>query len=242
MEENEKFEDICTQGKIVEKLKELKKNDFFRRDFHEKSELYSTGNLSDIFACERKVVFRRLSSEHYPSMLNNKESYFKEKHNIFVKQKWASIFKESPRVKLIDTDVLVVDKNFSIHGYLDCAIKIGEVIIATNIRSLNSKDFQRMKKEGASRKDISYTLLCMCLTETSRGLIIYENNDTQESEFFEIKPDTVLVKAMFNEIEKINKLVKIKKIPPKPYTKISKECEMCFFKERCWEKKGDKHV
>jgi len=237
MEENKKFTDICYKGKIVEKFEELKKNDFFRRDFSSKRELYSTGNLSDIFSCERKVVLRRTSSQHSPSMLNESSFYYEQKHNEYVKEKWFSIFKESPKTKLIDKNVLVVDKNINLHGYLDCAIKIGEVIIATNIYPLNDIDFSIIHNNNmARRKDIIYTLLCMCFSETNRGLIIYENNKDQTNELFEIKPDEVLLKAAFKEVDKLNKLVKNKIIPPKPYKKQSKECDSCFFVKKCWGK------
>ena len=229
------IDDVCSQGKIVEKMKQLKKNEFFRRNFSNNKELYTTGNFSDIFACDLKVVKRRLSSEHHPTMLNENTDYFEKKHQEFVREKWFSVFKESPKIKLIDTNVMLVDKNISIHGMLDCAIKIGEVIITTNIYSLDNENYNKVVESGAHRKDILYMLLCMCLSDTSNGLIIYENKVNNGNEFFEVKADSMLVRSMFRDIDRLNRYVREKKMPVKPYKSISKECQNCFFKKQCWE-------
>lgn len=237
---NDTIELICSKGKITEKMEYLKKNDFFRRDFCEKRELYSTGNFSDIVSCDRKVVLRRLSPKNEPSMLNENSDYSEQKQMEFTREKWFSIFKESPKIKLIDKEVLLVDKNVSLHGLLDCAIKIGDLVLTTNIYSLNEEDYCKIKSNGAFRKDIIYMLLCMCFSDTPRGLIVYENRSTLENEFFEVKPDKILLNYIFKESKKINEYVSKQQIPEKPYKELSKECQKCFFKDDCWKTKGDK--
>lgn len=181
--------------------------------------------------CGRKLIYRTSGSKYQTGY-----SVLETESNYFSKLKWIHILKCCKDIKVLDSDIIASDDKHNLLTKVDCVIEMeDETQIVVFIKSLSSSDFENVKNNGATRKDIVRIITDMWLIELSNGIIIYENRDTLRFLIYKVIPNNAIINTIKLKSKNLydNKIKGI--LPSRPYkNNSSKECQECEFLKTCW--------
>jgi CRISPR-associated protein Cas4 len=131
---------------------------------------------------------------------------------------------------LVNASEISIPENEMIHGRADAIITLKGEPHVVEIKSVNQA---RFKKKEPSPDHVKQLQLYLYFFKVKKGILLYENKDTQELKEYAIEYDAKLVKdiiALFNDLkDKAEKGI----MPEIPKDLESWRCEYCAYLEEC---------
>jgi len=189
---------------------------------------------SHLTECPRRIIYRANGCKSEKSI-----PYLTAHNQLFIRKKWLEYLAKCKSIKMINKNVVAADCHYNISGNVDAILNIGDIVYVTKIQTLNNEDFLRVQKKGAFKKHVIETIVYIWLTELRDGLLLYENQDTNEYMSLHIKLYEPIIKSVMKKClglmeDKIQGVV-----PPRPYkSDSSSECVVCEFTKKCWQEKN----
>jgi len=201
-----------------------------------KENLVSTFSPFDLAMCPRRLIYLSNGKKH--DFYRN--TYFEDNNRQFLCRKWISYLEKSSKIKVLKKEESIADANCNLAGKLDAVINMGGHIFSVKFKFVNSLDFSKVTKDKPFKRDIIESMTYSWLAETEGGLLIYENNDTQDYLVFHVKNYKPIIQSIKEKCVDLYGYKVKGVIPVRAYkNKISKECKQCEFKVSCW-KEGEK--
>jgi hypothetical protein len=185
--------------------------------------------------CPRRMIYRANGCKS-----EMQADYHCMQSMLFTKQKWIDYFKRSRKIKLVDKFIVTADCHYNVSGNADAVIKMGERLYVVKVQPICSEDFYRIKERGAAKKHIVESLVYMWLTEIHDGLLLYENQDTNECNVFHVRMYEPVIRSVMKKCLGLMENKVQGTIPERAYKhKGSNECQECEFINKCWEEKSN---
>jgi len=207
----------------------------------ENNEEHSTNYPTSVFdpshvtECPRRMIYRA------NGCVSEKNISYSLIHNrMFIKKKWLDFLESCRSIKVIDRNVVTADCHYNISGKADAVLKIGDRVYVSQIHPVSHDEFVQLKKNGAFKKHVVELILYIWLTELKDGLLLYENQNTNDHMIFHVKQYEPIIRSVRKKCLKLmeDKIHGI--VPPKPYESIdSNECVSCEFTKICWQEKKE---
>lgn len=194
-----------------------------------------TFHPDEITECGRKLCYKINGSKY-------KLPYSNIEYNAIMeaKARWIYILRHTEGIKVIDWGVLASDCNYNMLTKVDCVIQVSDMEdlqIAVLIKSVESGEFDNVKKNGATRKDIVRIMTDMWLIELANGVIIYENRNNFDFMIYRVVPHNAVMNSIKDKAKELFSYKVRGSVPPRPYkSSIAKECQSCEFFKPCWNK------
>jgi hypothetical protein len=216
----------------------IRKDDEFKQLFldenKKRSSNFHQGSLDPryITQCKRRQAYRFFGEKKEGDKL-----YFDICHHLAIVDKWVNYFKDCKKTHVVEEHAIVADSELNLKGIADVLIQYEEIIHGVNIRSVNSETFSKIQEKGGRRKDVIDLMACIWMAEVPFGILIYENNESQEIEVFEVKKSDLII----NEVQDIcRELVPYQlrgNLPNRDYKdSTSAECSVCEYRNVCFKK------
>lgn len=106
-------------------------------------------------------------------------------------------------------------------------------ILIVEFKSIKNKNYAKLPKSKPDKKHEMQLQLYFYLTGIRRGLVYYENKDTQESKFFFIEYNPALVEQVKADIQEILEYVDKRELPEKEGNALDIMCRYCDFRNLC---------
>jgi len=224
-----KFSKIDNKSELLDTL--IKEEDARRAS----APINSTFDPLTLTECPRRLLYRIVGVSHSDLM-----SYLDRQHLLAIKDKWLHIFEDCRKVQLMQEKVSVADAKYNITGQIDVIISFGSDIYATQIKSVCSDDFIKIKQKGAPKKDVVELVVYLWLLEEKDGLIIYNNNNNGDYIIFHIEPYQPIIKSIRSKCHELMRHKMEGSLPERPYKdSSSSECGLCEFVKMCWKQKRE---
>lgn len=185
---------------------------------------------SSIGKCSREIVYAMLgySKPEIPSrvlrIFDNGDSMHERYQNWF-----------GEMGILISPELPIKDEELGISGRTDALIRINDELVLVELKSSNTRQFERMQKEGLPKEEFSKQLqLYLHLTGIKKGIILIENKNDQSILEFTEDYDNELANELIKKIKDCIWHAKENLIPERPFAKTSFECRYCDFNIECW--------
>lgn len=188
---------------------------------------------SHLTECPRRIIYRANGNPPEKPI-----SYLVFHSEIFTKKKWIEFLSKFQSVHISGKNIVAADCHYNISGNVDAVLNIRDVNYVTKIQPVCNSNFSQIKKEGASKRHVVELIVYIWLTELNDGLLLYENQDSNEYMIFHIKFYEPVIKSVTKKCLELieNKIQGV--IPSRPYkTRDSVECSECEFTNRCWQEK-----
>ncbi|MEM4641152.1 MAG: CRISPR-associated protein Cas4 [Candidatus Pacearchaeota archaeon] len=131
---------------------------------------------------------------------------------------------------LVNAVEIEIPNNELIHGRADAIINIKGEPYVVEIKSVNAA---RFKKESPDEDHVKQLQLYLYFFKIKKGILIYENKDTQELKEFLINYDENIVKKIFSEFNKLKEFVDKNIVPEIPKDLEDWRCDYCPYIEEC---------
>lgn len=122
-----------------------------------------------------------------------------------------------------------------IHGYIDFVIDWGEEM-PVEVKSINEAGFVYRKTYMKPKDDhMRQIQLYMYAGGFDRGIVLYENKNTQEIICILVERDDEFLGKIVKKYRKVYDAYKEGKISVRPYKRTSKNCQQCRAQRYCWD-------
>lgn len=106
-------------------------------------------------------------------------------------------------------------------------------ILIVEFKSIKNKNYAKLPKTMPDKKHEMQLQLYFYLTGIRRGMVYYENKDTQESKFFHVTYNEELVQQVKADIKEILDYVDRRELPEKEGNALDIMCRYCDFRNLC---------
>lgn len=106
-------------------------------------------------------------------------------------------------------------------------------ILIVEFKSIKNKNFAKLPKSKPDKKHEMQLQLYFYLTGIRRGMVYYENKDTQESKYFLVEYNEQLVEQVKADIKFILDYVDRQELPEKEGNALDIMCRYCDFRNLC---------
>lgn len=209
---------------------------------------------SSVGKCLRQIVYQMLGYEAPPIdakglLIMNNGTYFHDRIEHILKQSDIFIASELP-IKSQELNISgrldILARNVYPHKSSDNIIEIRddngviytgpkEDVLIIELKSINSKGFAYVEKNGPKLEHKQQVHLYMYLTGIVNSVVLYENKDTQDLCEYHVPYNKQMAEEVVDKITKANYYYKRKILPEREYTINSFDCKFCPYKEQCWE-------
>jgi len=192
----------------------------------------------NITNCERRIVYRSNGYE----IKDSTDDFLKRNSIEFTRKKWVYVFDKCPSIKVIDRHVYsLADCHYNISGYVDAIIGIEDKIVSVKVQPVNDDYFEKIKLKGASRKHAIDLMICIWLSESDDGFLIYDNTNNNKYMVYHVNVYAPVIRSVKNKCLSMMKHKFNGSLPEKPYkSNLSEECIVCEFSKKCWEDNNDR--
>lgn len=202
---------------IIEKIDEFYNN---KTDSKERTAFY----ISDAGKCPRAIWF---AMKKYPKKATEARVHRIFEHGDHTHMRIMSVLFSLGLVTAVEVGIPETEV---IHGRADAIISVdGEPYVA-ELKSVNSFKF---KKDEPDADHIKQLQLYMHFFKIKKGILIYENKDTQDMKEFIINYDENLVSKILASFEKLKTQVDSNELPEIPEGIESWRCEYCPYLDSC---------
>ena len=226
MSENIKFVGKNKDSKFLESIIE-QKNEGYKKDFS------SSFHPSTITECPRRLVYR---TKEYTT--GNKNEYLDKMDVTFRIMKWIEFFRKMKSIQVLSSDFIAADCHYNISGKIDAILKINGNNYVTKIYPINSLNYAKIGQNGAFKKHVIEIMIYMWITETTGGILLYENKDNNEYLIFNVDLYIPIINSVKKKCLNLIDCKIDNRLPNCPYKdKKSAECLICEFNKKCLEEK-----
>ncbi len=155
-------------------------------------------------------------------------------------------------------EIEVVDKTLNFHGHCDSILdfsnfdakkfdpvklsfnpdKLPKKPIAVDYKSINSYSYKKVDFDGPSAEYIVQLSIYNNILDLDYGILLYENKDTSDTNYFVVKKNEELYKAVSKQFLLMNEMTPLKRLPPpKPEKILATECKRCEYATKCHKSK-----
>lgn len=106
-------------------------------------------------------------------------------------------------------------------------------ILIVELKSIKDKNFHKLPKSKADKKHEMQLQLYFYLTGIRRGIVYYENKDSQEPKYYLVKYNQELVDQVKADIEYVIEMVDKRELPEKEGNALDIFCRYCDFRNLC---------
>jgi CRISPR-associated protein Cas4 len=131
---------------------------------------------------------------------------------------------------LVTASEITIPENQMIHGRADAIINVKGQLYVLEIKSINSTKF---RKDEPDIDHVKQLQLYMFFFNIKKGIILYENKDTQDLKEFILDYDEGLVKKLFADFNQLKEKVEKNVVPEIPEDIEDWRCEYCPYIESC---------
>lgn len=193
-----------------------------------KTEAFYPSNSS---TCKRYQVLLFQGAEAEPKVDGRGMKIFGNGDDVH--SRWAGYFKDMGI--LVETEKKIkINDPVPISGSADGIINWGGEIVY-EMKSMNTERFayrQLYKKpDDDTYRQIQFYLYAL---EMEKGIVIYENKNTQEYLIFLVERNDEFLKKEFKKREKIWDVFQSGETPKRPYKRESTNCQRCELETYCW--------
>ena len=107
---------------------------------------------------------------------------------------------------LLDSEVEVWNEDYEIYGHCDGVLQLGEMIGILEIKSINSKGFWKL--HSPKPEHLVQVHAYMFALGIHRGVLLYEDKDTQELKNFFIKENHVITDGILEKIRRVQNRIR----------------------------------
>lgn len=221
-----KLPDFVKVDNITKELTQSIQEDLEYRAKQNYSSVIAPENITE---CLRRMYYRISCSE-----IQSPKMHIEFLHKCCIVSKWISYFSKCKKVILVDKDVLVVHSEYNLAGKVSAYIETNDCKYVVNVLPVSQEDFNNVNK-SPRRRDVISTMVYLWLSELKAdGLLIYENNNTQEYIIYHVFQYAPIIRAVK---QKCKQLVNYKMRGTAP-SRISgknaeKECKICEYQSIC---------
>jgi len=199
-----------------------------------RSMFFPTSNFdpSHLTECPRRIIYRvnNITPDFY------RESYLDMMSGLFGKKKWIDMMEKFKNLKIVDKNVVAADCHYNISGNIDVILNIEEKIYVTKIQCIDQNQFDQIVMKGAIKKHVIEIIVYLWLTEINDGILLYDNQNTNQYKIFHIKAYSPIIKSITKKCLRLIDFKMNGKIPERPYESSgSSECSQCEFFKTCWK-------
>lgn len=180
--------------------------------------------ISDAGKCPRAIWF---SVKGYPKKEFDARMQRVFEHGNHTHMRIMGVLFSLGLVNAVEIDI---PRNEMIHGRADAIVNINNEPHVVEVKSVNSTKF---KKDFPDQDHVNQIQLYMYFFNIKKGILLYENKDTQELKEFLVNYDEVLVKKLFATFNDLKKHVEENRIPQIPEGIEDWRCEYCPYLEEC---------
>ncbi len=131
---------------------------------------------------------------------------------------------------LVNAVEIEIPSNEFIHGRADAIINLKGEPYVVEIKSVNSMKF---KNQEPDKDHVNQLQFYMHFFKMKKGILVYENKDTQDIKEFVIEYDEALVKHLFSEFNDLKQKLEKNIVPEIPEDIEDWRCEYCSYLEAC---------
>lgn len=106
-------------------------------------------------------------------------------------------------------------------------------ILIVELKSIKNKNFDKLPKTKPDKKHEMQLQLYFYLTGIRKGLVYYENKDTQESKYFLVEYNEELVQQVISDIRYVIALADRHELPEREGNALDIMCRYCDFRNTC---------
>lgn len=106
-------------------------------------------------------------------------------------------------------------------------------ILIVEFKSIKNKNYAKLPKSKPKKEHEMQLQLYFYLTKIRKGLVYYENKDTQESKFFLVEYNEKLVEEVKNDIRYVIDMADKRELPEKEGNALDIMCRYCDFRNLC---------
>jgi len=221
-----KLPDFVQQNNKSEQIIKDLKEDCIKRSKDNHASVISPSHITE---CLRRMYYRLNWQE-----TSNYAEYTDLVHHQCAVEKWATYFSKCNKIILVDKDILVAHSNYNLSGTVDHYIESKGYKYAVKIKQVPSADFKIIKKGGPKRKHVIETIVYLWLSEFEDGLLVYEDNDTQEYDIYHIISYEPIIKTVKSKCRRLINH-KMRGVAPPRITgdNAERECSICEYSYVC---------
>ncbi len=146
---------------------------------------------------------------------------------------------ESPDIRVVAAEISI-PPNSIVKGRADAIVSVENKLYVVEIKSIASPKYSNPEiPKKAHRYQIQ---LYLHFFEIEKGILIYENKNTQELMEFEEKYDKKLCEKILEDFKTLKYHIENDILPPKPKDLEPWQCEYCDFKEVCQKIENEKKI
>jgi len=117
-----------------------------------------------------------------------------------------------------------------IHGRADAIISKANELYVIEVKSVNSVKFRKDQPDSDHVKQIQ---LYMHFFKINKGILVYENKDTQEIKEFLVELDEDLINELLSSFADLKRHIDSASIPEIPKDLERWRCEYCTYADEC---------
>ena len=145
------------------------------------------------------------------------------------------------KIGILEADeVPARSKEYRIGGHCDGVLKRKGKKLALEIKSINSKGFDRALSYGPKSEHINQVRIYMWLLKLEEGVLYYECKNDQRHKAWIVKQDEKTINEVKKKITDAIEYIEKNETPDMCYNGNILECDWCNYKEICKEKGGTK--
>jgi CRISPR-associated protein Cas4 len=133
-------------------------------------------------------------------------------------------------IGLVTASEITIPENEMIHGRADAIVSLKGESYVVEIKSVNSAKF---RKEEADLDHIKQLQLYLYFFKVKKGILLYENKDTQELQEYVIEYNDKLVKDVIASFNKLKDQIEKAIVPEIPKDIEEWRCNYCSYLEEC---------
>jgi len=200
---------------------------------------HSKFHPSAIGYCSRKITYSMLGYEEEP-VDTITQRIFENGHSMHARyEKWFEDMGIQIAPELVlsenseDPEIARKARELNIDGRTDSLIEVNGERYIVELKSAGQAMFEYHLNKGPKKHHLQQILMYMYLTGVKKGILLYENKNTQEIREFAIEYDEEIVEDLIKKASVINSYVLEKKLPPKEGTASSWQCKYCNYFNLC---------
>ncbi len=127
---------------------------------------------------------------------------------------------------------VAIPPNETIHGRADAIVRVDGASYVVEFKSINRYAFEK-KLDAPQSEHLRQLQLYLHFFKIPKGILVYENKDTQDLKEFVVDYDKALVTNILVEFDVIRGHVERGVVPPKPEDIEPWRCEYCDYRRTC---------
>lgn len=198
-------------------------DDFYLRRQKEKDKNHFY--ITDAGRCPRAVFFQ---FKKYPKKEIEARVLRLLEHGEYTHMRLMSVLFS---IGLVKSAEIEIPKQEIIHGRADAIISLNNELYVLEIKSMNKMAFFRLEKPNPD--NLKQIQLYMHYFNVHKGILLYENKDTQEIKEFEVEYDEKLVKELLKNFAELKEKIESNEMPGIPEDIEKWRCSYCPYAEEC---------